>query len=124
MSKIELVFTVHPKNYLEIRATVSWIQRHRILDTEAPYLGYRGTVSRIMGNKAVHLCPPIQALLCEYHAMSAECVWYMSLCVRIQVQKFTVLEKDFSMPGGELGEFLHLYQNGCTKIVYIIVLLS
>ena len=39
----------------------------------------------------------------------------------IQVQKFTVLEKDFSMPGGELGEFLHAYQNSLhvvPKIVY------
>ena len=41
--------------------------------------------------------------------------------MRIQVQKFTVLEKDFSMPGGELGEFLHAYQNSLhvvPKIVY------
>ena len=34
-------------------------------------------------------------------------VVYVSLHLCLQVQKFTMLEKDFSMPGGELGEFLY-----------------
>lgn len=38
----------------------------------------------------------------------------------MQVQKFTLLDKDFSMPGGELGEF-DLYLLAHDKLTSLVV---
>lgn len=57
------------------------------------------------------LCQTISELVC-----GALLILLIIASIFMQVQKFTLLDKDFSMPGGELGEF-DLYLHKLTSLV-------